>query len=210
MKKLLFIFFIIGLWNCNVFSQKKAFSIDYLYKIKSVGAPVLSHNNSKIAFNVTSYELHKGKSFTDLYVMNNDGSGKMKVSNDKSHVSSPFWSNDDSKLYYLNSDTLYVHNFKDNKNEMVMYLKSGISNPVLSPDNNIIAFSTDIYPECGADTACDNALAKSSKDGPLQAYIADSLLFRHWTQYKAGKEYHIFTYNLNTKKLQRFNFKRMD
>lgn len=202
MKKLLILFFIVGLWNCSAFSQKKAFSIDYLYKIKSVGSPVLSHNNDKIAFTVTSYELHMGKSFTRLYVMNTDGSGKMKVSNDKSQASSPFWSNDDNKLYYINSDTLYAHSFKNNENEMVMYLKSGISNPVLSPDNNIIAFSTDIYPECGADTACDNSLTKSSKDGPLQAYIADSLLFRHWTQYKAGKEYHIFTYNLKTKKLK--------
>ncbi len=36
----------------------------------------------------------------------------------------------------------------------------------------------------------------SAEKGPIQAYIADALLFRHWTKYDKEKEYHLFIYDI--------------
>lgn len=45
----------------SILPQKKAFTIDDLYKIKGVGAPVLSNSGERIAFTVSESDLAKGK-----------------------------------------------------------------------------------------------------------------------------------------------------
>ena len=65
-------------------SQKKAFSIEDLYKIKSVGAPVLSPDGSKIAYSIGSSNLTTGKSKTDIYLMDADGKNHTQLTDGKS------------------------------------------------------------------------------------------------------------------------------
>ena len=38
-------------------------------------------------------------------------------------------------------------------------------------------------------------LEESSSSGPMQAYIADELLFRHWTDYKGEKESYLVLFD---------------
>jgi len=82
---------------------------------------------------------------------------------------------------------------------MIVLLKlRDISNryrdPKISPNGELVAFSTDVYPECGIDDNCNRMTDSSASNGPVQAYVSDHLLFRHWTDYSAGKYTHIFIY----------------
>lgn len=69
----------ISLSAATVVGQKKAFAIEDLYKVRSVGAPALSPDGMHIAFTVTNSDLQKGKSLTDIYVMDSDGQNKNKL-----------------------------------------------------------------------------------------------------------------------------------
>ncbi len=179
----------------SLYPQKRAFTIEDLYRVKDVGTPVLSPSENRIAFVVTEYNLKEGKSNSDIYVMNSDGSKLNRITNTEESESDPMWNNED-ELFYLKGSSLYLYSLTKGASEELVSVSSGISGPVLSPDRRLIAFATNIYPECGADNDCNSRLSKLAEEGPLQAIYTDSLMFRHWTSYAENKVAHIFLYDI--------------
>ena len=185
----------------SINAQKRAFTIEDLYKVKNVSSPVLSNSGQKIAFTVTEYDLAKGKTVTNIYVMNTNGSSLINVSEKLAGASSPFWSSND-ELYVMNDGQVYKYSLETNESVQVTDFYAGISDPVLSNDGSYIAFVADLFPECGTDNDCNKRLDESSSTGPTQAYIADELLFRHWTDYKGEKESYLVLFDIRENKYQ--------
>ena len=182
-----------------IVAQKRAFTIADLYKIRSVSDPVVSPDGRRIAYVEGSSNLPKGTSQSDVYVMNVDGSQRVAVTkNDKSYE--PLWGKDGRSIYFVSfaggTSQMYQYTFSDGKTQKLTDFSMGVGSPVLSPDNNLIAFSADVYPECGADSKANAVTDSLAEHGPTQAYLADHLLYRHWTEYSAGKCTHIIIYNI--------------
>ncbi len=202
MKKIIYLLSALILFSGSAFAQKKAFAIEDLYKVQYPGAPTLSPDGKQIAFTVTKYDLPKGKSMTDIYLMDVDGRNQKQITNNGKSNFNPIWTNDSKSLYFVSTQSgapqVYLYSLKDSESKKITDFSMGVSSPVLSPDNKLIAFSSEVYPECGADSKM-NALTDSlATNGPVQAYMADELLFRHWTDYSAGKYSHIIIFNLET------------
>lgn len=177
------------------FAQKRPVTIEDIYKVKNVGSPVLSNSGERIAFTVTESFLKDGKTRTDLYVMNTNGGDLKNLSAELKGAYSPFWSSED-ELYFLSGSQLYRYSFDNNSAEQITDFYAGISDPVMSADGKYLAFTADLFPECGTDEQCNKNLDSSSSKGPLQAYVADELLFRHWAEYKGSKESFLVLYDL--------------
>lgn len=196
MKRNLFLAVILLLGTTSLFAQKKAFTIADLYKVKKVATPVVSPSGNKIAFELTDYNLEKGESNTDIYILNKDGSTENISSKDVDETD-PFWASD-SELYFLKDSQIYRYNFNDRKTEKVTDFATGVSNPVLSPDKKFIVFISGVFPQCGADNFCNKNLLESSENGPVQAYMTDHLMFRHWTEYNGEKKTSLILYNIES------------
>ncbi len=201
MRKILFL-----LCCCVVFTsaQKKPFAIADLYKIKSVSEATISPDGKRIAFTVSESFLETGKSNADIYVVNADGSELRKLTNNVARDASPRWSSDGSSLYFLSSrkDGMQVWKLSLNggEAEQITKISTGIGDPQLLPDGKSFVFASDVYPECGADDACNKKISDAKENGAIQAHIADRLLYRHWTSWKDGTRTHTFLFNLDTKK----------
>jgi Tol biopolymer transport system component len=76
--------------SVSVSAQKRAFTIEDLYKVKNVGSPVLSNSGEKITFTVSESDLSKGKTNTIVYIMNTNGSSLVNVSEKIPDAHSPF------------------------------------------------------------------------------------------------------------------------
>lgn len=199
MKKFKSIFIIAFLLITSIsFSQKRAVTIEDIYKVKNVGSPVLSNSGQLVAFTVSESFLKEGKIRSDLYVMNTNGGDLRSLSQNLKDASSPFWSKED-ELYFISDNQLYKYSFESNEAIQITSFYSGISSPVMSNDGRYLAFTADLFPECGTNEECNKALDESSSNGPLQAYVADELLFRHWAEYKGSKESFLVLYDLNEK-----------
>src|SRR6185503_13443896 len=109
--------------------------------------------------------------------------------------SSPLFSPDGRSLAFVSSrdgvDNLYVLPLDAGEARPLTHLSTGVSDPIWSPDGKSIAFASDVYPEC-ADDACNKRTAETWSKGPIKAHTAESLLYRHWTEWKDGTRTHVF------------------
>lgn len=200
LKKYLSVFLLLII-SVSISAQKRAFTIEDLYKVKNVSSPVLSNSGDKIAYTVSESDLSKGKTINTVYVMNTIGSSLASISDKVPGAYSPFWSSDD-ELFLMNKGQVYKYSFETNEAVQVTDFYAGVSDPVLSNDGRYIAFTAELFPECGVDNECNKRLEESSSNGPMQAYIADELLFRHWTDYKGEKESFLVLFDIKENKYQ--------
>ncbi|QQS36064.1 MAG: S9 family peptidase [Ignavibacteriales bacterium] len=182
-------------------AQKRAFTIEDLYKVKNVGAPVVSPSGNKIAYTVSESFLSTGKSSTNIYVMNADGTEPVNITSKAPGGYSPIWNGDD-EVYFSSAGILYSYSFNTFKTLKVVDFSMGVSDPVLSNDGRYILFTSEIFPECGVDEDCNKELDESVSNGPLQAYVTDELLFRHWTDYKGSKKTALILYDIDEDEYQ--------
>lgn len=200
LKKYLSVFLLLII-SVSISAQKRAFTIEDLYKVKNVSSPVLSNSGDKIAYTVSESDLSTGKTINTVYVMNTIGSSLVSISDKVPGAYSPFWSSDD-ELFLMNKGQVYKYSFETNEAVQVTDFYAGVSDPVLSNDGRYIAFTAELFPECGVDNECNKRLEESSSNGPMQAYIADELLFRHWTDYKGEKESFLVLFDIKENKYQ--------
>ncbi|MDP2303907.1 MAG: S9 family peptidase [Ignavibacteria bacterium] len=186
-----------------VVPQKRGVTLDDIYRVKGVSAPHVSPTGEKLLFTVGEPDMKKGKSTTSLFIMSSDGSSQTQIDFGKEKASSPFWGKDDNTIYFERSvddfNQLFSYSIKDKKEEQLTSFYGGISSPVFSNDFSYLLFSAEVYPDCGVDQECNKINSEAASDGPVQAYLADELLYRHWTFTIDGKYTHTFLFDLKSK-----------
>ena len=183
-------------------AQKRAFTIEDLYKVKGVYAVSLSPDGKTICYTSSSSDLKNQKSSSDIYIMNADGS-HAKAFTEDGKSSSAVWSKDGKSIFFTNYEKgtaqVYRMNLATCEVEQVTDYELGIDNPVISPDERYIAFTAEVYPDLGADAKANIARMEKKDKGPVQAHIADKLLYRHWTSYSDGRCSHLILFDTQTK-----------
>ncbi len=199
------IFLLVLLLTLPVWAQKKAFTIEDLYHLKSVSDAQVSPDGKQVAFVVTEFFLEKGKRNSEIYVMNTDGSNLRKLTENEAADFHPRWSPDGKRLLFVstreNGAQVWVLPMEGGEPRQLTDIYTGVSNPEWSPDGKKIAFSTRVFPECGADDSCNKDILESMKNGPLQAHMADRLLYRHWTFWKDGRRTHIMLFDVDSEEM---------
>ncbi len=186
-------------------AQKHAFHLADLYRLKGVSDPQVSPDGKLVAFVTTEYTLEKGKANSEVFVMNTGGGDKLELKNISNHASAdnhPFWSPNGKTLYFTSSRENGPQVWKvapaGGTPECVTNFSMGAAGAELSPDGRSLLFSADVFPDCGADDECNAYNDSTQSNGPVQAYMADGLLYRHWTDWKRGKATHTIRYDMVT------------
>lgn len=173
-------------------AQKRAFTIPDLYRVQYAAGPTVSAKG-QLAYYVSSSDLKSQTSKTTLYIDHQPLEGIKGFA--------PQWSADGSKLYYsaVADDGLQVfaYDLQTRQSRQLTHYALGANGAVVSPDGNLIAFAAEVWPAIGGADGKANAEANERKaKAPVQAHLADKLLFRHWTDYTDGKFWHIIIYNI--------------
>ena len=196
MRTLMLLVLSIGLLTAT---EKKPFSIEALYQMKSVSDVQLSPDGKKIAFTVTTFNLEKGTSNNDIYLMNADGGDLIQLTNNEAADFHPRWHSDGEHLLFIstreNGPQVWMIRTTGGEAGQLTDFPMGVSAAEWLNDGYKVIFASKVFKECGADAACNEDLKSSLKEGPLQAHYAKDLFYRHWTQWMDGKRSHLIAYD---------------
>ncbi len=201
MKIVVFTFWFLLIFNW-VAAQKAPFSIEALYKIKNVSEPQIAPDGQLLVFTVTTYQLSEGRANSDLYLMRRDGNGLRRLTYHSAADFSPQWSPDGQNILFIstreNGAQAWLLPLNGGESRRLTDFPMGVQQAKWVSNQKII-FVSEVFPECGADLDCNREIDESMKNGPLQAHMADALLYRHWTSYKDGKRNHLILFDLKNK-----------
>jgi dipeptidyl aminopeptidase/acylaminoacyl peptidase len=205
MKRIIIFFTLLPLIN-PLIAQKKPFTIEDLYRIKRISDPQISPDGNSIAFTVTEYDLKKGRSNSDIWVINADGSHLKQLTQSQKSDDNPRWSPDGKTLMFLSergeSSQIWLLPISGGEAKQLTDISTGISDPIWMPDGKSIVFASNIFPEYGAVDSLNARDLDAMKEGPIQAHMADKLLYRHWTSYDDGRKTHTLMIDTETKEVR--------
>ena len=175
--------------------SKKAFEIADYYRTAFVGSPSISPDGAKVVFAVQRYDLTKGKSWSEIWMMNSDGSDQRQMTFGQHSDTSPIFAPDGKRFAFSRTvdgnPQLHVMRIDGGEAKQLTKFSMGVGDPVWSPDGKWIAVTSEVFPECGADSDCNEKIKTTWETGKLKAHMADQLLYRHWTGWSDGKFSHV-------------------
>jgi dipeptidyl aminopeptidase/acylaminoacyl peptidase len=185
-----------------VYGQKRAFTIEDFYRIKSITDVHASPDGKSVVYLVTESDFARATRIAHVWMMDIDGKNARQLTFGAKGESAPRFSPDGKSLLMIASrdgaPNLYIMPLKGGEARQLTNISTGVADPIWSPDSKWIAFSTDVYPECGDNDSCNQKTRDTWTTGPLKAHAADTLLYRHWTDWKDGTRSHIFLANAET------------
>lgn len=187
-------------------AQKRAFTIEDLYRVKNISDLRVSPDGRTVIFVVAVSDLARAKRNTHIWAMDIDGNNPRQLTMGDNNESSPLFSPDGKQILFISSKdgsaNFFLMPFNVAKGRAawrkLTNLSTGVSDPLWSPDGKWIAFSSDVYPECNGVDACNKRIAERSAAGSLKGHMADELLYRHWASWKDGTRTHTFIANTTT------------
>ncbi|HJW71571.1 MAG TPA: S9 family peptidase [Geothrix sp.] len=180
-----------------VAGDKRAFAIEDLYRLKGVQHLALSPDGSKLAFEVSSQDLKAATRNTHIWLLDRATGQTHQLTFSGKSDTAPQWSKDGKTLYFLSSRSgssqLWALELAGGEARKLTSFEAGVDAPKVMPAGGKVVFQATVFPEAMADGAKQKELAEKLEKGPVQAHLADSLLYRHWTEWRDFQYTHLFS-----------------
>ncbi len=177
-------------------AEKRAFQIEDLYRLKGVQHLALSPDGSQLAFEVSTTDLKASTRNTQLWLLDTATGASRQLSFSSKADTAPQWSKDGRSLYFLSNregaNQLWALDLQGGEARKVTTFEGGVGDAKVVPGTAQVVFTASVFPEAMTDGAKQKHLAERLENGPVQAHLADSLLYRHWTEWRDFQYTHLF------------------
>jgi len=178
-----------------VFAQKQPFDVNALLALKRIGDPQLSPDGKLVAFTVQSVDVAANKKPVQVWIVPLEGGAPRQITQDGESNQRPRWSPDSKRIAYLSdrggSSQIWMMDPDGGNARQVTNLATEADGHLFSPDGKNLVFTSAVYPECGADDACNKTNLDAEKAGKVKARIYTELLYRHWNAWQGKRRSHL-------------------
>jgi dipeptidyl aminopeptidase/acylaminoacyl peptidase len=176
-------------------AQRKPFDVNALLELKRIGDPQISPDGKWVAFQVQTVDVAANKKPVQIWIVPLTGGGPQQITHDGESNQRPRWSPDSKRIVYLSdrggSSQIWTMDPDGGNAKQVTNVATEADGHVISGDGKNLVFTSQVYPECGADDACNQKLLDAEKANKVKARIYTELLYRHWTQWQGKRRTHI-------------------
>lgn len=200
---------------------KRAMTVEDLWAIPRVGAPVPSPDGARAIVPVTTWSMETNEATTRLWLVlaesgrNGGATAPRVLTAAESSAGQPAWSPDGRRIAFIRrpgtsknnvprhplQPQLYVMRVDGGEPERVTDLPLGAADPLWFPDGRRLAFIAQVYRQAPTIEKTEK-LAKEREADPVKAAVTEDRVYRYWDRYLTdGKVHHIFVLDLDTREL---------
>lgn len=174
--------------------QRRAITFKDMISMNRVSDPQISPDGQWVAYTVATPDLDANKTTRNIWIVPVSGGAARQLTRGGSDMRAR-WSPDSRRLAFLSSrdgaQQVYTIWLEGGEASRLTSLSTGADNELWSPEGNMIAFVSSVYPDC-RDDACNSARDSEKEKSKMKVRVYDRLLFRHWTEWWDGKRSHLF------------------
>ncbi len=170
------------------FAGSEIFTAEKMWQMERVGAPQVSPDGQWAVFTLSTYDIDKNSSTTDLHLMNiADGSHRQITFSGRE--GSPVWSPDGEKIAFVSRrhggpGQIYIMDIKKGgEARKITDLPVGVFAPKWFPDGKRIAFGANILPEYEGDFAKLKKLMDEKSNSKVTAKVTENTMYRFWDRW---------------------------
>ena len=180
-------------------AQKQPFTVETMLKLARISEPVLSPDGTQVAFTVQKVDLDKNSKPSQIYTVAVQGGAPRQLTTEGTTNERPRWSPDSRRIYFVSNRTgssqVWSMNADGSNARQITRFAAEAGGILVSPDGKKVVFLSSVYPECGADDACNQRRLDEEKKSQVKARIYTSLLYRHWNEWQGARRQHLMVVN---------------
>ncbi len=181
-------------------TAQRSFDVRDLVTLERISDPQVSPDGSQVAYVQRSTDLEADRGRTDLWLVAVDGgSAPRQLTTHEASDFSPRWSVDGRSLLFMStrsgSSQIWRLPVDGGEARQVTDLPLGVSNLVLSPTDDRIFFTLDVFPGCET-LACTADRHSEIQETKTSGVVYEKLFIRHWDFWKDGTVSQLFSFSL--------------
>jgi dipeptidyl aminopeptidase/acylaminoacyl peptidase len=172
----------------------RPFTVDDLYRLGQVGGVQVAPDRPLAAFTVKTFDMEANSNVSRLWIADLEtGKSRRLTGADKSDFA-PRWL-PDGRLAFLSvrsgAPQVWAIQLDGGEAERLTDLPTGVDNFVPAPDGKHLAVVASVFPDCGADMACNKERAAALDADKVKARTYSALPIRIWDRWLDERRGHV-------------------
>ncbi|MFN7998895.1 MAG: S9 family peptidase [Bryobacteraceae bacterium] len=178
-----------------ILAQKQPFDAQALLQLARLSDPQISPDGRTVAFTAQTVDVANNKRITQIYVVPLAGGTPRAITQGPDSNERPRWMPDSKRIAFISSrgglSQVWLMDADGSNPTQVTNLSTEAGGVLPSPDGKNLVFTSDVFPECGADDACNKRELDAEKNSKVKARVYTELLYRHWNRWQARQRSHL-------------------
>ena len=175
-----------------IFAQKQPFDANALMQLVRISDPQLSPDGRWVAFSTQTIDVEKNSKPKQIYIVPLSGGAPRKIAD---AAERPRWSPDSKRIAFVSdkngSAQIWIMDTDGANPKQITNLSTEAGGVLYSHDGKNLVFTSDVYPDCGADDVCNRQKLDAEKNSKVKARTITGLLYRHWTAWQTARRTHL-------------------